>query len=262
MTRPVRILPFAVLFFGVWTHPSDAQVPPAPAGAADALVGNEVDQLLDDWQASTKGIDRLYAVFTRVSRDEVFHTTEEAKGEARYAAPNQARMDMEGKNPEHFVVPGDGTIWRIRERVKQVEIHHLDVKQQDVLQEGPLPFLFGTDRSKAKARYEFDIVSRDENFAVLKIVPRRQQDRQDFVEAQVTLKLDTYLPTELVYRERNANVNTYRFTQVFTNKTHSIDFSAGDFAISKSQFPQGPRQWTVTDFEDRAAAAPAAAQPR
>lgn len=200
------------------------------------LLENRVDTVLREWSEKTGQIRSLYTVFTRTIVDPVWNDKDVSPGSARYLSPKMARLDVTGgRMPESLVLPGNGEAWHYKPANQNaqdniVEIHELprDVQEKDVLEDGPLPFLFATKPDKAKQRYKFEIIEEDENVLRAKITPKLEDDQRDFVEAEITLKKADWMPTRISILEATKQQVTYELSQTWTN----IEISESDFAVS------------------------------
>lgn len=206
-----------------------------PAGAQErneeannAILDNRVDVLLRDWSERTSKIQTLYTEFTRTEIDKVWRTKESAAGSARYIHPNRARLDITGENAQSYVLTGQGEIWEFRPPKKQIVVWKLPPEEaaKDSLEDGPLPFLFGTRPDKAKMRYGFKILSEDEKVVHVEVIPKLRKDQQDFVQAEIWLSRQTFLPDRLKFLEANGNEMIFDFKQIWTN----IEIDPADFA--------------------------------
>lgn len=194
--------------------------PNQPSGG---IFDDRIDELLRDWSVHAEKINTLYADFTRTVVDVVWRTKEVHKGRAYYRAPKQARLDIidieNGKPVESYIVTGKGEIWEFKKQLKQVNVFELPpemVKEQQ-LKDGPLPFLFGTDPEKAKARYHFKIKSDDGRIVDLIIIPKLHDDAQNFARAEIRLDVETFMPKKLTLTEPNSNQITFDFNGIYTN---------------------------------------------
>lgn len=184
---------------------------------AARLFDDRVDQVLREWARRAKSIQSLWAEFDRTVVDRVWGNTVTKKGDACYLAPNRARLDI--VDVESYVVNGKGEIWEYKPPLKQIKIFHLPpemLRNQD-LQDGPLPFLFGTDPEKAKARYSFKIADENEQSLHMIIYPKLQEDQQNFARAEVWLNKKTFLPDKLFFQEPNRKEITFSFTDIHIN---------------------------------------------
>lgn len=196
---------------------------------------NRMDQLLEQWSNRTKKIKTLYAEFKRTTVEKTWNSKEEANGNARFKSPNHARLDVmaptskdkngKGKSDEpvaggeSFILNGKGEIWEYQPAIQQITIHELPpgTSAKDELEDGPLPFLLGAPPEKAKARYRFTILSETERIAHIRIDPKLQDDKQNFVSSQLWLDKQSFLPHRLDYLEANGNNVSYDFTGIWVD---------------------------------------------
>lgn len=181
------------------------------------ILDDRVDQVLREWSNRAKGIQSLWAEFDRTVVDKVWNETTTNTGSACYLAPNRARLDI--VDVESYIVNGKGEIWEYKVKPKQIKVYHLpkEMIQNQDLQDGPLPFLFGTDPDRAKARYNFKIGAEDDKSLHLVIKPKLQEDLQNFVRAEVWLNKEKFLPDKLYFLEPNRKEITFTFTFIKTN---------------------------------------------
>ena len=224
-----------------------AQTDPAPT---TGILEDRVDTLLREWSARTGKVKSLYAEFTRVTFDKVWQQTTKDDGSARYLHPNKARLDVTGERAESYVLTGAGEIWEYKPPIKQITIYQLppDMVQQDNIQDGPLPFLFGTEPAKAKARYFLKIVEETDAMVHLLINPKLQEDQQNFTSAQLWLSKETFLPNKLMFLEPNGNEVSYEFKGVWTN----IEINTADFVPQTLPAPWRVIRKQVADKDDAA----------
>ncbi|MFO0945476.1 MAG: outer-membrane lipoprotein carrier protein LolA [Planctomycetota bacterium] len=205
--------------------------------ANNAILDNRVDVLLREWSERTTKIQTLYAEFTRTEIDKVWRTKESAPGSARYIHPNRARLDILGENAQSYVLTGQGSIWEFRPPKKQIVVWKLPPEEaaKDSLEDGPLPFLFGTRPEKAKMRYGFKILSENDKVIHVEVIPKLRKDQQDFVQAEIWLNRQTFLPDRLKFLEANGNEMIFEFKQIWTN----LEINPSDFTpkrIDKWEF--------------------------
>jgi len=199
------------------------------------ILENKADAVLRQWSEKTGKIQSLYTVFNRTIFDPVWQEKDSSSGSARYFAPKMARLDiMGGKRPEHLVLPGNGEAWHFKPAVSAdqeniVEVHPLpnDVKEKDVLEEGPLPFLFATQPEKAKQRYKFEILEEKPTAYLIRITPKLEEDQKDFVQAEILLDKEKLLPSQIKILEATKQEVTYQIENIWTN----IEIKATDFAV-------------------------------
>jgi hypothetical protein len=226
------------------------------------LLENRVDSVLREWSEKTGNIRSLYTVFTRTIVDPVWNQKDVAQGSARYLSPRMARLDVTGGlTPESLVLPGNGEAWHFKpanqnNQANIVEIHKLpqDMNEKDVLEDGPLPFLFATKPDRAKQRYKFEILEENDAMLRAKITPKLQEDQRDFVEAEVTLQKTDWMPTRISILEATKQQVTYELSKTWTN----IEISPGDFATN---VPKGWKAIQMQQAEPAAQNAPAPSDP-
>ena len=242
MTRIHRLSALALLIVGVNS---------ASTQQAQPLLQNKADFVLQQWSDKTGKIQSLYTVFNRTIVDPVWQTKDTSPGSARYVSPKMARLDITaGNRPEHLLLPGNGEAWHFKPAVNPdqeniVEVHKLpnDVKERDVLEDGPLPFLFATQPEKAKERYKFEITEETESSYRIKITPKLEEDQKDFVQAEILLDKEKLLPSRITILEATKQEVTYEIQNIWTN----IEIKPTDFAV------EVPKGWKRIDM-----AAPAA----
>lgn len=213
----------------------------------DQLLESRVDTILRQWAERTGKISSLYTEFQRTIVDPVWQAEDTSPGQARYLSPKRARLDiLGGKRRESVVLPGTGEAWHYKfasdpGQDNVVEIHRLppDFKEKDVLEDGPLPFLFATEPEKAKQRYKFEIVEESEGTVRAKILPRLEEDQRDFVEAEVVLDTSNYMPKKIKILESNKQEVTFEITNIWTN----IEIKESDFNAFV------PKGWKAINME-------------
>ena len=212
--------------------PQDPQQPKKmnrPA-AADGLLNNEVDDLLQKWHQRTRKVTTLYAEFTRSVTDIAFRKTRTNKGQARFRDPNLARLDIlkdeNGVGREVFILsdqprPAGGRGLELRHYIaegSQLQIHEFaNDAVRNAQEEGPLRLLFGIKPDIAHARYSFEILERQQQAVKVKITPKMEQDRQEFLYAVLTLDTNSFMPRELRVRENTDTEAAYAFSAISTN---------------------------------------------
>jgi TIGR03009 family protein len=249
MNRGGWIVLAATAWFVESAGVSVAQDPPPPkkaprAAAADGLLNNEVDDLLQKWHQRTRKVTTLYAEFTRSVTDMAFRKTRTNKGQARFRDPNLARLDIlkdeKGLGREVFILsnqprPGGGRGLDLRHYVAEgskLQIHEFpDDAVRNAQEEGPLRLLFGIKPENAHARYSFEILEKPTGAIKVKITPKLEADRQEFLYAVLTLDTETFMPRDLRVRENADTEAAYAFTAISTNvdtPTLEIDLSLFD----------------------------------
>jgi hypothetical protein len=103
---------------------------------------------------------------------------------------------------------------------------------EDGLGDGPLPFLMCGDPDKAKARYLFKILAENEKAVEIEIIPRFEDDKQNFSLARVTLDKSNFLPTRLYIKEPNGNDSVSSMTRRDVNP----DLPQNNFVVDEAKF--------------------------
>jgi TIGR03009 family protein len=216
------------------------------AGLANPLlqvekVSPELQQVLEDWEKSSRTIESLQGEHRRFVYDKVFQVEKHAKGQFYYEAPDKGRIDiskidvppgavgqmkgpagapfkLQSDRPERWICTGQ-EIMQVNDEEKTVEVFSIppDARGENIM-EGPLPFLFGMPAEKAKRRYVLTLLKQDENQIWLGVKPRWQQDAANWKEAKVILNRDTYLPSAVMLVDPTGNLETvYSFRKLEAN---------------------------------------------
>jgi TIGR03009 family protein len=228
---------------------------PNPAGDG-GLLNSEIDDLLQRWHERTKKVTQLYAGFRRTVFDKAFKTERINDGRARFREPNLARMDIaqdeKGQGREIFILstqprPAGGTGLEIRHYVadvRKVQIHEFpDDAARNAQDEGPLRLLFGIKPETAHARYTFDVLKKTADAIAIRIVPKMERERQEFLEAALVLDLKSFMPRMLKVKENAETEVTYEFSQIVTN----VDDPTLEILLTDFDPPKiNEREWQVT----------------
>jgi TIGR03009 family protein len=231
MRRNVRFLPVLVVALAAVVAPRAwAQGPPGqnPANPAppEGQVPNQapvqpappdpekLPKLLTLWETNSSRLKTLDVKMTRTDKSPAWGDDEHYEGRALLKSPNLAWLDFKkvvtvvdpktkGKTqqavPYERIICTGSEVWQYRSDTKQIFIYPLEKDvQQRALEEGPLPFLFNFQAAAARKRYHMDLVSEDEKFEVLRIIPKEEIDRESFTKAWVQLDRKLYLlPTRI-----------------------------------------------------------------
>ncbi|MDZ4781565.1 MAG: hypothetical protein SGJ19_15045, partial [Planctomycetia bacterium] len=170
----------------------------------------QLDQLLQAWEAAGKKIDQFSVSFTRLEyRQNAIAAAPQAPGnqaavavkttgEIKYKRPDKGlyvTRDDKDVEVDHWVTDGK-TIFLFNPDKKRVEAHELPPQLQGKgIEDGPLPFLFGTEAAKLKARYWLRIdppgVKPQPGQLLLEATPKFQADAQNYRRAQVILDAES-----------------------------------------------------------------------
>lgn len=230
-----------------------------PAAGIDGLLNNEVDDLLQRWHEKTSKVRQVFAKFKRTVVDKAFKTKRENDGAARFRDPNLARMDIskdsKGNGREVFILseqprPAGGRGLEIRHYIlseRRLEINEFPIDAvHNAQEEGPLRLLFGVKPETAHARYGFEILKKASDSITVRITPKLEEDRQEFLEAVLTLDTNSFMPQELKVKENSETDVTYSFSQIVTNVDDpKLEIDLTDFDPPKFTQEQ-LKEWKVT----------------
>jgi TIGR03009 family protein len=206
-----------------WAHAQNS--PPGPGQAARGAqagpgqAGNQakpappdprkLDELLRQWEENSASLSTLDVEMTRNDKSPAWDEDEHYKGRAMFKSPNRARLKFEKEkevvNPktgakekkfvDHELIICTGTeVWQYRPENLQIFVYPLEKDmQQRALEEGPLPFLFNFKAAEAKRRYEMALAAENENYYLIRIIPRLEIDKEAFMKALVWLDRKQYL---------------------------------------------------------------------
>lgn len=178
-----------------------AQLPgqayPQPAPQAPFTLSPEeqgvVDRVLVDWQAMSANVKTFQSDFTRWDYDGVFGDATTPKkivnGVLRYSAPDKGYYDLEDKS-EKWICTGDA-IFEFKTDQKQVREYPLPPEMRGkAISEGPLPFVFGVEAEKMKARYWLRITTPPQNQGTqvwIEAFPKLAKDAANFTKVDIIL---------------------------------------------------------------------------
>lgn len=249
-----------------------------PPFQLDAVEQQFVDQILQMWENAGADIKTYDCRFERWEYDPVFGPPNDpaikCTGQLTYAKPDKGSFKIDDirrfvqKDPEkpgeyvlqkdevgeHWVCDGKA-IYEYKHEKKQLVVQALpeNMRGKSIV-DGPLPFLFGAEADKLKARYW--IRSRQGNAAEiwLEAYPRTQADAANYHHVDVMLERKTMMPKAIqVHMPNGRNRAVYMFEQPNVNGTLNQLFGA----LFNS--PRTPLGWTRVVEE--LPTAPQAAQP-
>ncbi len=247
--------------------------PPAPPPGYDLTPQQEaeLDALLDAWEKAGKAVERFQVQFRRKEYNDPPPNQPNAKpqppvesvGEIKFHAPDKGfyiarKDDKSGIVTDQWITDGK-TIFEFRAADKLVVAHHLPKELQGKgIVDGPLPFLFGTEKDKLKARYWLRIVPAAENTPTDQIMlearPRFREDAQNYVRAQVILrKTDLAMLGLQVFYPGGRLRKVHAFGEPQVNQSGPLNIFEKDF--SKPTIPAG---WKILEDPAPGATPPAA----
>lgn len=213
-------------------------------------------EILSQWEQHTANIQTLSGKYRRTVFDTVFEVEMRSDGLFYYKAPDKGRIDLEpaeinsdevsnrkgSTGKPYSIRPGLAEKWicdgrNVAQAVVQQKVYGKygippAMRGRNVMN-GPLPFLFGLPAEKAQERYVIRI-NKDTNAdqVCFYIMPRRKPDRIDWVEAEVILDRQTFLPLVVKLKDTSRSRETvYDFAELHMNEKAApvaTIFSGGD----------------------------------
>jgi TIGR03009 family protein len=204
---------------------------------------NRLDALLLTWEQKMTGVQTILAQVTRTSVDKTFQVVEVYQGTAKYMKPNLAMLDMKKKGKEEvfekYICTGT-FLYEYAPQDKEIRVHELpSPKPGQVSDDSFLSFLFGMRAEEAKRRYELRLVKgppEDQWYYYIEILPRYDQDKQDFKRARLVLMASTFLPRELWFEQPNGNEVKWDIPKIES----AVQLNRSEFVS-----PQAPPGWQV-----------------
>ena len=221
--------------------------PPAPQLQVEA-VSPELQQLLEEWEQSSKQIQKLQGQHKRMVQDLTFNVEKQSTGEFYYEAPDRGRIDIvpikvtegalsQNKNPttkQQFGLQADHPEQWVCDGKQIMQIDHgkkectiVTIPEQSrghAIMDGPLPFLFGMPAEQAKRRYKIELKrSPSPTQHYLTVEPRLQHDAANWKMAHIFLDKKELLPTAVKLIDPAGSLETiYQFSNVEKNKPRGV----------------------------------------
>ncbi|MGL4513152.1 MAG: hypothetical protein ACRCT8_08680 [Lacipirellulaceae bacterium] len=248
--------------------------PTPPTGfELNAMDQAYLDQVLDKWQVESAKVQTFTSEFTRLVYDPVFgpgdnlHRNEE-RGRLSYQQPDkgsfqitevktwdaaqQQHIESPAAIGEHWVCDGEA-VYEYKNEQKQLVVRPLpDELRGKSIVDGPLPFLFGADAAKLKARYWMKVDPRSpEGQLRLSATPKFQSDAANYSQVDLMLDAQRMLPTAMqVHLPGGArNVYTFQLEQAEVNSRMTQLWN------TLFQSPRTPMGWTRVVEQPRTAQA-------
>ena len=256
---------------------NQAAAPSAPAGqpfpALSPAAQAQLQELLTNWEAQSKGTKTLECTFSRWHYDMFaappgVHATR-ADGEIKYASPDKGlfRVDrlvfFNGIGPdgtpqyqpqpnqygEHWVCNGTQLIEFDRSK-EECRIQDLPPEMQgQQIFNSPLPFVFNLDANQIQQRYWVRQVEAPKpGIVVVEAWPKRQEDRAQYKLVQIALSAETFLPQALLMYAPNYDKKTapkwdhYEFSNV---KRNAIGASFQKLFLGNFIPEKPPAHWKI-----------------
>jgi TIGR03009 family protein len=245
---------------------------PPPGFQLNALQLAELDQVLTTWQMQSGQITTFKCAFERWEYNLAFGPSPKIplnkdKGELSFGKPDkgsfqiteintwQAKPVPPGQAPpaeaqgdwvrqpnavgEHWVCNGK-SVFEYRHDQKQLVERPIPVQLQgQAIADGPLPFLFGVDPNKLKARYWMRIdPPQDPKQIWLVALPKFQAQAADFKAVEVILDRQRMLPTHMQVHLPNGSRHLYIFDTANASINGRLDRIQNWF-----QLPRLPIGW-------------------
>lgn len=256
-------------------------VQPAALGAPFQLSDVEqqfVDQFLQMWENESQTVKTFDCRFNRWEYDPVFGPANDpavkSKGQLSYSKPDKGSFKIteierfvkkdeaspgtyevqKNEVGEHWVCDGKA-IFEYKHDKKQLVVQALPEEMRgQAIVDGPLPFLFGAEADKLKARYWIRILKSKPETIWLEAYPRTQADAANYHHVDVMLDRKTMMPSAIqMHMPNGRNRSVYMFEQ--PTKNGALDALLGSLFSS----PRTPLGWTRVVEE--IPSAPQATQP-
>jgi TIGR03009 family protein len=177
--------------------------------------------LLEKWAGQAAKLNTLDVHIYRVDKDFKWKDEVHFDGRAVFKRPNLAYMDFKkiklapnakgqpapvkdqktGKwvtTPNETVVCNDQAVWQYLYDGRQIFIWPLARgERQRALDEGPLPFLFNMNVKDAEARYNMFYQGENDQYYLVRILPKLQEDKESFKIALLYLEKTYLLPARI-----------------------------------------------------------------
>lgn len=226
-----------------------AQAPFALSPQEEAVL----DRLLTDWQKKSGEVKTFQSTFTRWDYDGVFGDGTKPKrvvnGKLKYAAPDKGYYELDDGS-EKWICTGDA-VYEFRKDLKEMREHPLPKEMRgQAIADGPMPFVFGVEAAKMKARYWMRIITpADPKIQAtqvwLEVYPRHGKDSANFQKVDVILSFahDGVNLTKLephalnLHKPNGKDRDVYQFTDMVVNGTFAgIQNWFGDFVRPTAPF--------------------------
>jgi TIGR03009 family protein len=220
-----------------------AQVPPAapPGFELNPLQQANLDVVLNAWQAASKNVSTFRCEFARLEYDPAFGPAVDIplfdnSGELSFQKPDKGSFQITVvKKYQPSAVPGqqgtyvvdpkavgehwvcDGqNIYEYRHDQKQLVVRPIPAQMQgQAIVDGPLPFLFGADAAKLKARYWMIVngknVQLNPNQIMISAVPKWAADAANYKHVDVILSQPAMMPESMQIVLPNSGRYVYKF---------------------------------------------------
>jgi TIGR03009 family protein len=229
--------------------------PQAPPGfELNALQQAFLNQVLDKWQAESGKIQTFSCRFERLDFNAAFRPAENMplsidQGELSYSKPDKGSFriseikkwqqkqapsgqpagQVQGEYVvqseaigEHWVCDGK-SVFEYRHNQKLLVERPIPPQLQGMaIMDGPLPFLFGADANKLKARYWLRVIHDNQTEIWLEAQPRHQADAANFSLVRVILDRQKVLPKAMEVNLPDRSRHVYKFDLANASINHPL----------------------------------------
>jgi TIGR03009 family protein len=184
----------------------------------------QVDWVLQQWEKQGAGVKTIECGIVRFEYDQVFGQAGKPKfideGRIWYTAPDKGRFEIYGERAEKWICDGK-SIFQYDYKERKLYQNDLPPELQGkAIAKGPMPFLFGSTAADLRDRYWIRLTEPPpgtKGRIWLEAYPRFQQDRANFVSAEMILDTATMQPVALLVRQPNKSAMSYRFSDLKVN---------------------------------------------
>lgn len=228
--------------------------PPQQPGQPPAVSPEQqkaLDGVLASWEADAKTLQSLFVQFTIEETDPTFKTKNKFFGEAKVLKmpTGQYGLRLETFNLDRNGQPDRNSIkdkivcsglWFYQFDIGARAINYRKLENQNTKpDDGPFAFLFGMKALDARKRFSMSIVQQDQHYTWIKINPLTDQDKRDFVVAQ--LGVIQYanaispkdFPLQIMWREPGGKDLSWNFKSVVRNDLSRV--SMADFTVENEK---------------------------
>ena len=223
------------------TRPAAPQVPFPPLSQAEQ---DYVNRVLDAWEKYGNNVKTFEAKFTLRTYGSVFDNGQDPKpqvGTLKYGKPDKGYFEVEGTQPEKWICDGM-SLFEYDHTKKEMVQHILPPEERGKsIQNGPLPFLFGSTAATLNRRYWIRALPSNSKTQIwLEAYPKFARDAADFYLARMIVNAKDMTPVgiQLLLPNRKTT-KSYAFTDVIVNDRNPLKFFQGD-----PFNPKLPRGWT------------------
>ncbi len=226
--------------------------PPQQPGQAPAVSPEQqkaLEGVLASWEADAKTLQSLFVQFTIEETDPTFKTKTKLFGEAKVLKmpTGQYGLKLETFHLDRNGQPDRNSLkdkivcsglWFYQFDVGARVINYRKLENQNMKpDDGPFAFLFGMKALDARKRFTMSIAQQDQHYTWIKIIPLTDQDRKDFVVAQ--LGVIQYanavspkdFPLQIMWREPGGKDLSWNFKSVVRNDPNKVGMA--DFMVDK-----------------------------